>query len=101
MSSLYNGSRACVRLGRLKEYYEVKRGLRQEAASAVYRESRGLRKGEKIRAYGWSWDNPGRNSVVRERENRRVVKSRRCQKFPRVVCESPKCRSGIYIYFIY
>ena len=30
MSSLYNGSRACVRLGsRVKEYFEVRRELRQ------------------------------------------------------------------------
>ena len=30
MSSLYNGSRACVRLGsRVGEYFEVRRGLRQ------------------------------------------------------------------------
>ena len=30
MSSLYNGSKACVRLGsRLREYFEVKRRLRQ------------------------------------------------------------------------
>ena len=42
----------------------------------MYRESRGLKQGGKIRAYGWSWDNPGRNSVVRERENRRVVPKR-------------------------
>ena len=64
--------------------------MRQEAASEVYRESQGLRQGGKICAYGWRPDNPGRNSVVRERENRRFVNSCRGQEFPSVVCERPK-----------
>ena len=76
--------------------------MRQEAASEVYRESRGLRQGGKICTYGSSRDSLGRNSVVRGKKNLqkpvviglRVQNAKNSQRLPHLLSLSRERERG-------